>query len=74
VQLRQGAARKDGGDVVPKVQAQEPLQGQWVGELLATAAGRVLDERFSPSAGEHCNRCSFRGACSARAEGQQVVE
>ncbi|NUS89188.1 MAG: PD-(D/E)XK nuclease family protein, partial [Streptomyces sp.] len=74
VQLRQGAARKDGGDDVPKVQAQEPLRGEWVGELLATAAGRVLDERFSPSAGEHCNRCSFRGACSARAEGQHVVE
>ncbi|MGY0058661.1 ATP-dependent helicase [Streptomyces sp. LZ34] len=77
VQLRQGAAGKDGGDAVPKVQAQEPLrplQGEWVGELLATAAGRVLDERFSPSAGEHCNRCSFRGACSARAEGRQVVE
>ncbi|MFI1333751.1 UvrD-helicase domain-containing protein [Streptomyces sp. NPDC020845] len=77
VQLRQGAARKDGGDAVPKVQAQEPLQppqGEWVGELLATAAGRVLDERFSPSVGEHCNRCSFRGACSARAEGRHVVE
>ncbi|MEU5638163.1 ATP-dependent helicase [Streptomyces milbemycinicus] len=74
VQLRQGAARKDGGDAVPKVQAQEPPQGEWVGELLATAAGRVLDERFSPSAGEHCNRCSFRGACSARAEGRHVVE
>ncbi|MDX3225733.1 ATP-dependent DNA helicase [Streptomyces sp. ME19-01-6] len=77
VQLRQGAAGKDGGDAVPKVQAQEPLrplQGEWVGELLATAAGRVLDERFSPSAGEHCNRCSFRAACSARAEGRHVVE
>ncbi|MFI0729542.1 ATP-dependent helicase [Streptomyces sp. NPDC021225] len=74
VQLRQGAARKEGGDTAPKVQAQEPLQGEWVGELLATAAGRVLDERFSPSAGDHCNRCSFRGACSARAEGRHVVE
>ncbi|MER6140737.1 ATP-dependent DNA helicase [Streptomyces sparsogenes] len=74
VQLRQGAARKDGGDAVPKVQAQEPLEGDWVGELLAEAAGRVLDERFSPSAGAHCDRCSFRGACSARAEGRQVVE
>ncbi|MEU1784467.1 ATP-dependent DNA helicase [Streptomyces sparsogenes] len=74
VQLRQGAARKDGGDAVPKVQAQEPLEGDWVGELLAEAAGRVLDERFSPSAGAHCDRCSFRGACSARAEGRQIVE
>ncbi|MEU7239241.1 ATP-dependent helicase [Streptomyces sparsogenes] len=74
VQLRQGATRKEGGDAVPKVQAQEPPEGDWVGELLAEAAGRVLDERFSPSAGAHCDRCSFRGACSARAEGRQVVE
>ncbi|WP_254886161.1 ATP-dependent DNA helicase [Streptomyces sp. NA02950] len=74
VQLRQGAAKKDGGEGVPKVQAQEPLDGEWVGELLATAAGRVLDERFAPSAGEHCNRCAFRASCSARAEGRHVVD
>ncbi|MCP9206255.1 ATP-dependent helicase [Streptomyces sp. NEAU-Y11] len=74
VQLRQGAARKEGGESVPKVQAQEPPDGEWVGDLLATAAGRVLDERFAPSAGEHCNRCSFRASCSARAEGRHVVD
>ncbi|GGO50016.1 helicase UvrD [Streptomyces daqingensis] len=51
----------------------DPGQG-WVGELLATAAGRVLDERFTPSPGQHCTHCSFRSACSARSEGQQVVE
>ncbi|MFJ4317259.1 ATP-dependent helicase [Streptomyces lavendulae] len=78
VQLRQGAAKKEGGDEVPKVQAQQPLDGgpsgAWVGDLLATAAGRVLDERFAPAAGEHCARCSFRSACSARPEGRQTVE
>ncbi|MFG2621060.1 ATP-dependent helicase [Streptomyces sp. NPDC048507] len=78
VQLRQGAAKKDGGDEVPKVQAQQPLDGgpsgAWVGDLLATAAGRVLDERFAPATGEHCKRCSFRSACSARPEGRQSVE
>ncbi|MET7760572.1 ATP-dependent DNA helicase [Streptomyces sp. NPDC005393] len=74
VQLRQGAAKKDGGETVPKVQAQDPPDGDWVGELLATAAGRVLDERFTPSTGEHCNRCAFRGSCSARAEGRHVVD
>ncbi|MET9605679.1 ATP-dependent DNA helicase [Streptomyces sp. NPDC006512] len=78
VQLRQGAAKKDGGDEIPKVQAQQALHdgpsGAWVGDLLATAAGRVLDERFAPATGEHCNRCSFRGACSARPEGRQTVE
>ncbi|WP_063831344.1 ATP-dependent helicase [Streptomyces sp. NRRL F-2664] len=74
VQLRQGAAVRDGGDAVPKVQAQEPLDGEWVGDLLATAAGRVLDERFTPAAGRHCDHCSFRSSCSARPEGRQTVE
>ncbi|MEU7058405.1 ATP-dependent DNA helicase [Streptomyces sp. NPDC046197] len=74
VQLRQGAARRDGGDGLPKVQAQDPLEGEWVGELLATAAGKVLDERFTPSAGQHCTHCAFRASCSARPEGRHVVE
>ncbi|MFE0581828.1 ATP-dependent helicase [Streptomyces sp. NPDC058874] len=74
VQLRQGAAQRDGGGTVPKVQAQEPLDGEWVGDLLATAAGRVLDERFTPATGRHCDHCSFRSSCSARPEGRQTVE
>ncbi|MFG2813703.1 ATP-dependent helicase [Streptomyces sp. NPDC048410] len=74
VQLRQGAAKKDGGETQPKVQAQQPLEGEWVGDLLATAAGKVLDERFTPSTGQHCTHCSFRASCSARPEGRQVVE
>ena len=74
VQLRQGAAQRDGGETVPKVQAQEPLEGEWAGELLATAAGKVLDERFTPTAGQHCAHCAFRASCSARPEGRHVVE
>jgi superfamily I DNA/RNA helicase/RecB family exonuclease len=74
VQLRQGAAKRDGGETLPKVQAQEPLEGEWVGDLLATAAGKVLDERFTPSAGQHCAHCAFRASCSARPEGRHVVE
>ncbi|MER7347851.1 ATP-dependent DNA helicase [Streptomyces aurantiacus] len=77
VQLRQGAAKKDGGDTLPKVQAQEPLpegEGDWIGGLLATAAGKVLDERFTPTTGQHCTHCAFRASCSARPEGRQVVE
>ncbi|MEV8064977.1 ATP-dependent DNA helicase [Streptomyces sp. NPDC085995] len=74
VQLRQGAAKRDGGEALPKVQAQEPLEGEWVGDLLATAAGKVLDERFTPTAGQHCAHCSFRASCSARPEGRHVVE
>ncbi|WP_374936876.1 UvrD-helicase domain-containing protein [Streptomyces sp. Ru73] len=74
VHLRQGAAKKDGGDALPVVQAQQPLEGEWVGELLATAAGRVLEERFVPSTGKHCTHCAFKSSCSARPEGQHVVE
>ncbi|MFJ8926970.1 ATP-dependent helicase [Streptomyces sp. NPDC102364] len=74
VQLRQGAAKKDGGEALPKVQAQEPLEGEWVGDLLATAAGKVLDERFVPTTGQHCAHCAFRASCSARPEGKHVVE
>ncbi|MEU1530871.1 ATP-dependent helicase [Streptomyces fagopyri] len=74
VQLRQGAAQKNGGETLPKVQAQEPLTGEWVGDLLATAAGKVLDERFSPTTGQHCTHCAFRASCSARAEGRHIVE
>ncbi|MCD9142528.1 UvrD-helicase domain-containing protein [Streptomyces albireticuli] len=75
VQLRQGAAKRDGGDTVPKVQAQQPVgDGEWIGDLLAEAAGRVLEERFSPRPGQHCAHCSFRASCSARPEGRQIVE
>ncbi|MER6425907.1 ATP-dependent DNA helicase [Streptomyces sp. NPDC001137] len=77
VQLRQGAARRDGGETLPKVQAQDPVEGaagEWVGELLANAAGKVLDERFTPSAGQHCSHCAFQASCSARPEGRHVVE
>ncbi|MFF7353069.1 UvrD-helicase domain-containing protein [Streptomyces filipinensis] len=74
VHLRQGAAKRDGGDSLPKVQTQEPLSGEWVGELLATAAGKVLDERFAPHTGQHCTHCAFRASCSARPEGRHVVE
>ncbi|MFE9647895.1 ATP-dependent helicase [Streptomyces sp. NPDC006365] len=74
VQLRQGAPRKEGGETLPKVQAQEPLTGEWIGDLLATAAGKVLDERFTPTTGQHCTHCAFRASCSARPEGRHVVE
>ncbi|MFB7587523.1 ATP-dependent helicase [Streptomyces sp. NPDC056169] len=74
VQLRQAAPKKEGGDALPKVQAQGPPDGEWVGDLLATAAGRVLDERFAPTTGQHCANCAFRASCSAQPEGRQIVE
>ncbi|ROQ66201.1 DNA helicase/exodeoxyribonuclease V beta subunit [Streptomyces sp. 840.1] len=74
VQLRQPAPKKEGGDAVPKVQAQQPPDTEWVSDLLATAAGRVLDERFTPTTGQHCTHCTFRASCSAQPEGRQVLE
>ncbi|MGW2557820.1 ATP-dependent helicase [Streptomyces sp. NPDC001514] len=74
VQLRQSAPKKEGGDSLPKIQSQEALTGEWVGDLLATAAGRVLDERFTPTTGTHCGQCAFRASCSAQPEGRHVVE
>ncbi|WP_448323633.1 ATP-dependent helicase [Streptomyces sp. DSM 41493] len=78
VQLRQGAAKKEGGDALPKIQAQRPpdggAEGDWIGGLLAEAAGRVLEERFAPRPGQHCAHCSFRASCTARPEGRQIVE
>ncbi|GAA3937449.1 ATP-dependent DNA helicase [Streptomyces gulbargensis] len=74
VQLRQAAPKKEGGDALPKVQAQGAETGEWVGELLATAAGRVLDERFSPTTGRQCATCAFRASCSALPEGRHVVD
>ncbi|MEV8525969.1 ATP-dependent DNA helicase [Streptomyces sp. NPDC052000] len=74
VHLRQSAPKREGGDAYPKVQAQQPLAGEWVGDLLATAAGRVLDEHFTPTPGTHCTHCTFRASCTAQPEGRQVVE
>ncbi|MGR8008411.1 ATP-dependent helicase [Streptomyces hypolithicus] len=74
VHLRQAAAKKEGGEALPRTQAQQPLAGEWVGDLLATAAGRVLDERFSPATGQHCTHCAFRSSCSAQPEGRHIVE
>ncbi|MBD3933780.1 ATP-dependent helicase [Streptomyces chumphonensis] len=78
VHLRVGAPKKEGGDALPAVQRQEPLSadpaGEWIGDLLATAAGRVLDERFSPDPGRHCAHCAFRSSCPALPEGHHVVE
>ncbi|WP_130493353.1 ATP-dependent helicase [Motilibacter rhizosphaerae] len=63
-----------------KVQSQAPLQPaddggpSWAEELVADAAGAVRAERFAPTPGEQCSRCSFRRACPAQPEGRQVVE
>ncbi|MCT2591888.1 ATP-dependent helicase [Streptomyces sp. N2-109] len=77
VQLRLGAPKREGGDALPAVQRQDAPDeagSAEIGELLATAAGRVLDERFTPATGRHCAHCAFRSSCSAQPEGRQVVE
>jgi hypothetical protein len=77
VQLRQPESRTIPD--APKVQHQpglgeSPAGPQWIENLLADAADRVLRERFVPTPGDQCGHCSFRGSCSARPEGRQVVE
>ncbi|AEW96401.1 ATP-dependent DNA helicase [Streptantibioticus cattleyicolor NRRL 8057 = DSM 46488] len=74
VHLRLPAPKKEGGDTLPKVQTQPPPDTDWAAGLLAEAAGRVLDERFTPAPGRPCGTCSFRPACPARPEGRQIVE
>ncbi|MEV4615986.1 ATP-dependent DNA helicase [Kitasatospora sp. NPDC049258] len=72
VHLREPARKEAEG---PKVQHQGPPEGEpWIENLLADAAGRVLAERFVPTAGENCARCSFRASCSAQRDGRQLVE
>ncbi len=77
VHLRQAAPLREGGDALPRVQAQPPLDtsaDDWPTTLLATAAARVLEERFTPTPGRHCDHCAFRSSCTARPEGRHVVE
>jgi RecB family exonuclease len=74
VHLRLPASARDGGDAHPTVQAQPPPADDWADRLLADAAARVLDERFTPSPGRHCDHCAFRRTCSAHPEGRGMVE
>ncbi|MEV6207494.1 ATP-dependent DNA helicase [Kitasatospora sp. NPDC051914] len=59
----------------PKVQQQAPPEGEpWIENLLADAAGRVLAERFVPTQGDGCTRCTFRSSCTAQRDGRQLIE
>lgn len=72
VHLREPAK---GDTEAPKVQQQGPPDGDpWIENLLADAAGRVLAERFVPTTGDGCARCSFRSSCSAQRDGRQIID
>ncbi|WP_246213435.1 ATP-dependent helicase [Kitasatospora viridis] len=59
----------------PKVQHQPPPEGEpWIENLLADAAGRVLAERFVPTAGDACGHCAFKRSCSAQRDGRQLID
>ncbi|TQF03550.1 ATP-dependent helicase [Kitasatospora acidiphila] len=59
----------------PKVQHQPPPDGEpWIENLLADAAGRVLAERFVPTAGDACGHCTFKRSCSAQRDGRQLID
>jgi superfamily I DNA/RNA helicase/RecB family exonuclease len=77
VQLRQPESKAVAD--APKVQhqpalAESPGGPEWIENLLAEAADRVLRERFVPTTGDQCGHCSFHASCSARPEGRQIVE
>ncbi|GAA2256804.1 hypothetical protein GCM10010430_45820 [Kitasatospora cystarginea] len=72
VHLREPAK---GAPEAPKVQQQGSPDGEpWIENLLADAAGRVLAERFVPTASDGCTRCAFRSSCSAQRDGRQLIE
>ena len=60
---------------LPQVQAQEPLDpaDPWVQESLEAADLRIRDERFSAITSTRCDGCSFRSACPAQPDGQEVI-
>ncbi|MFC1432869.1 ATP-dependent helicase [Streptacidiphilus sp. N1-3] len=74
VQLRQVAGK--GKEDRPKVQAQPSLREDpaWIEGLLAEAADRIVNERFTPTVGPGCDHCSFRRSCTGHPEGRQVME
>ncbi|GAA2131459.1 hypothetical protein GCM10009760_05240 [Kitasatospora kazusensis] len=72
VHLREPAK---GAVEAPKVQQQGAPDGEpWIENMLAEAAGRVLAERFLPTTGDGCARCSFRSSCSAQRDGRQLLD
>ncbi|GAA3219583.1 hypothetical protein GCM10020256_24780 [Streptomyces thermocoprophilus] len=74
VHLRQGAAKRDGGDSLPKIQTQQPLEGSGSANCSPRPRARSSTSGSPPSAGQHCTHCAFRASCSARPEGRHVVE
>ncbi|HVE23790.1 MAG TPA: PD-(D/E)XK nuclease family protein, partial [Sporichthya sp.] len=70
--------RQIGKDGMPTVRGQgataDTTDPAWAVKLLAAAAARVREERFTPLPSEGCDNCEFRRCCSGRAEGRQVVE
>ncbi|MFC5908489.1 ATP-dependent helicase [Streptacidiphilus monticola] len=74
VQLRQEVAKSRPDE--PKVLHQPSVADDpaWIEDLLATAADRVVNERFTPSPGRACDTCSFHSSCPARPEGRHVVD
>jgi len=73
VMLRQ----EEAGTGMPRIHVQEPVgrgaDPQRFARLLGESARRVRAERFSPNPSDECDRCEFRGCCSARPEGRGLV-
>ncbi|BEP12017.1 ATP-dependent DNA helicase [Acidothermaceae bacterium B102] len=83
VHLRLAALVKDGGDSMPALQKQGPLddpeaeeRGEtvgWAEALVTTAAAGIRTEQFVARVSSRCDHCDFARACPAQDAGSSVV-
>ena len=82
VHLRVGQGVRSGGDSLPKIQYQGPLDHPaegaeetvgWAEALVTTAAAGIRAEHFVARVNSRCAQCPFERACPAREAGDSVV-
>jgi superfamily I DNA/RNA helicase/RecB family exonuclease len=82
VHLRVGQGVRSGGDTMPKIQYQGPLDHAaddaeetvgWAEALVTTAAAGIRAEQFVARVNPRCPKCPFERACPAREAGDAVV-
>jgi superfamily I DNA/RNA helicase/RecB family exonuclease len=78
VQLRAGQGVRSGGDGLPKIQSQPPLDAEadnasWAEDLVRAAALGIRAERFVARVNERCDTCAFARTCPAQDAGDSVV-
>jgi superfamily I DNA/RNA helicase/RecB family exonuclease len=84
VQLRAGQGVRSGGDGLPKIQWQPPLEPEgggadtadnagWAEDLVRSTASGIRAELFVARVNERCETCAFARACPAQDAGDSVV-